>query len=188
MKKFVRYSLFFFLIWLVTHSIFISIDGLSDNFATSDVAVVLGNKVNKDGKPSERLKARLDVAVNLFNDSLVRFIVVSGGVGSEGFDEALVMKNYLIRKGVMDGFIIVDNQGYNTFLTASNFVEINETYHFESLVLVSQFFHLSRTKLIFRKFGFKKLSTAHAKYFEWRDIYSLLREFPAYYKYLFKFG
>jgi len=80
--------------------------------------------------------------------------------------------------------IIIDNKGNTTYLTAANFTEINKSYNFESITLVSQFFHLSRSKLIFRKFGFKNLSTVHAQYFELRDIYSLIREFPAYYKYL----
>ncbi len=179
--------LFLFFLWLIIHCVFVTLDGLSDDYAKSDVAIVLGNKVKENGEPSDRLKARLDVAVKLFNDSVVKYIVVSGGIGKEGFDEALVMKTYLVDNQVSERAIVVDNNGNNTCLTASNFVEISRKFQFESIVLVSQFYHLSRTKLIFKKFGFEKLSTAHAKYFEWRDIYSLLREFPAYYKYLFFF-
>lgn len=184
MKKLIKYILFLFFLWLLIHCGFVTIDGLSDDYVKSDVAIVLGNKVKENGELSDRLKARLDVAVKLFKDSVVKCIVVSGGVGKEGFDEALVMKSYLVDNQIPRYVVIVDNKGNNTYLTASNFVEINKEYQFKYVILVSQFYHLSRTKLIFKKFGFEKLSTAHAKYFEWRDIYSLMREFPAYYKYL----
>ena len=49
--------------WFFVHTIFITFSGLSDNVGKADVAVVLGNEVNSDGKPSDRLKARLDKAV-----------------------------------------------------------------------------------------------------------------------------
>jgi len=180
-----KFVFFFLLSWLFLHCILIAVDGLSDDYVTSDVAIVLGSKVNENGEPSERLKARLDAAKGLFIDSVVKYIVVSGGLGKEGYDEAIVMRNYLVDNEIPARFIVLDSEGNNTYLTAVNFVEINKKYSFKSVIIVSQFFHLSRTKLIFRKFGFENLSTAHARYFEWRDIYSLLREFPAYYKYLF---
>ncbi|MTI68384.1 MAG: YdcF family protein, partial [Firmicutes bacterium] len=44
--------------------------------------------------------------------------------------------------------------------------------------------HITRTKLAFEKVGIDKVYTAHAKIFEIRDLYSLTREFFAYYKYL----
>jgi vancomycin permeability regulator SanA len=131
---------------------FVTVDGLSDDLVESDVAIILGNKVNENGEPSDRLKARLDVAVKLFNDSVIKYIVVSGGIGKEGYDEAQVMKTYLVDNQVLEKIVIVDNNGNNTYLTASNFVEINKKYQFKSIVLVSQFYHLSRTKLIFKKF------------------------------------
>jgi transcriptional regulator with PAS, ATPase and Fis domain len=37
-----------------------------------------------------------------------------------------------------------------------------------------------------KKLGIKNVYSAHAEIFEYRDIYSIIREFPAYYKYLLK--
>ena len=59
-----------------------------------------------------------------------------------------------------------------------------EDMNLSSVTIISQFYHITRTKLAFRKVGFENVYTAHAKYFEVRDIYSLAREFVAYYKYL----
>ncbi len=184
MKRVIKLILYIFVSWICIHSLIITIDGLTDNFKPSDVVVVLGSKVNENGQASERLKARLDIVKTLFDNGTVKNIVVSGGFGKEGYDEATIMYDYLISRNIPDSVIIIDSKGNNTYLTASNFIKLNKKYKFKTVVLVSQFFHLSRTKLIFKKLGIKNVTTAHAKYFEWRDIYSLFREFPAYYNYL----
>jgi uncharacterized SAM-binding protein YcdF (DUF218 family) len=55
----------------------------------------------------------------------------------------------------------------------------------ESVMVITQYFHITRTKLAFNKLGFKNVYAAHAEIFEYRDLYSIIREFPAYYKYTF---
>lgn len=174
------------LIWFLIHTAFIVIDGLNDELKPVDVAVVLGNKVETNGQPSERLQARLDKAFELYEEGYYPLIIVSGGIGKEGFDEAKVMKAYLIEKGVQEDKIIEDNHGNNSYMTAQNTRKIMDTLEFESAMIITQHFHISRTKLAFRKINISEVYSAHAKIFELRDIYSILREFPAYYKYLLK--
>ena len=70
-----------FSLWILTHSVFITTDRLSDNYTKSDVAIVLGSKVNENGIASERLKARLDVAFKLYINDVVENILVSGEIG-----------------------------------------------------------------------------------------------------------
>ncbi|NLJ41782.1 MAG: YdcF family protein [Clostridiales bacterium] len=171
-------------LWFLIHILIITFDGLNDNVGTSDIAVVLGNKVELDGKPSGRLKARLDRAVELYKEEYFKYILVSGGTGKEGFDEATVMKDYLVEKGVSEEDIILDHEGYNSFMTAQNAKTIMREMDLNSVTIISQYYHITRTKLAFKKAGFDKVYTAHAKYFEIRDIYSLFREFFAYYRYL----
>ncbi|WP_167855583.1 hypothetical protein [Hymenobacter fodinae] len=48
---------------------------------------------------------------------------------------------------------------------------------------MSQFFHLTRTKILLRQQAIPTVYAAHPAYFEWRDAYSLVREFFAYYAY-----
>ncbi|WP_245600169.1 YdcF family protein [Paenibacillus harenae] len=151
-----------------------------------DAAVVLGNKVEVNGQPSERLKARLDKSVELYEGGYFSYIIVSGGIGKEGFDEAKVMKSYLIDKGIPAEKIKVDNNGYNSYMTAQNTSKIMEELELDSVMVITQYFHVARTKLALRKMDIKEVYAAHAKIFEFRDIYSILREFPAYYKYLYK--
>ncbi|WP_208590604.1 YdcF family protein [Gracilibacillus suaedae] len=172
--------------FFVIHTIVIIIDGLTDEDERSEVGVVLGNKVNEDGTPSPRLQARLDKAYNLYINNLLDTIIVSGGVGREGYDEAVVMKAYLIEKGVPETSVITDNNGYNTRMTAENSLEIVQQHDLstDNITVITQFFHISRTKLAMKQQGFEEVYGGHAEYFEWRDIYSTIREFPAFYKYL----
>lgn len=167
--------------WFIIHSVFIISDGLSDNGAQADVAVILGNKVNQDGTLSERLEKRLETGVELYKNHRGKRIIVSGGLGKEGFYEGSKMKEYLISKSIPDSVIIVDNKGDNTRLTVENTIGIQKKYHFKSIIIVSQYFHVTRTKKLFRNKGFEDVNSVSPRYFEWRDFYSILREFPAYY-------
>ncbi|WP_426350689.1 YdcF family protein [Alloiococcus sp. CFN-8] len=173
-----------FIVWFIVHTLMITYDGLRDNINFTDAAVVLGNKVETDGTPSNRLKSRLDKAIELYEKGYFDYIIVSGGTGKEGFDEAEVMRSYLMDKGISDEYIILDHDGYNSYMTAENTKAIMDKMDFHSVTIITQFFHISRTELAFKKVGVEEIYSAHADYFELRDIYSLVREFPAYYKYL----
>lgn len=176
-------SSFIGLIFIAT-GIYIVIDGLSDNIHRGDVAVVLGSKVNSDGLPSPRLMARLNKSIQLYKDKMTRHIIVSGGTGKEGFDESEVMKEYLITHGIPKSAIITDSQGANTQSTAQQSALLMKKYGFKSALIVSQYFHLSRTRMAFKQCGISQVYTAHAPYFEWRDVYSTAREVVGFYYYL----
>lgn len=182
MKKLFKITFFFFGIWFLAHSIYTIIDGLNDNNTKADVAIVLGNKVNEDGTLSERLKARLDKSIEIYKNGRVKKIIVSGGLGKEGFWEANKMKKYLIENQVSNQNIIVDNFGNDTEKTVENSIIIMDSLHYNSAICVSQYFHQTRTKMLFRKKGFQNIESASPNYFEWRDFYSIFREFFAYYK------
>jgi vancomycin permeability regulator SanA len=170
-----------FLTWFLGHSLFITIDGLIDDKKSADVAVILGSKVNEDGTLSERLEKRLDCGLQLYKNDRVKTIIVSGGFGKEGFYEGDKMKAFLVKKGVPKDLIIVDNFGDNTIATVENTIQLKKKFNFESIIIVSQYFHITRTKMLFKKKGFKIIRSASPNYFEIRDFYSILREFAAYY-------
>jgi vancomycin permeability regulator SanA len=180
-KRIVKLSILLFLVWMLIHSIVITIDGLTDNGETAAIAIVLGNKVNEDGTLSTRLQKRLECGLNLFKTERVKRILISGGLGKEGFYEAEKMKDFFVDNGIADSLILVDNYGVNTFATVKNTLELNKKYHFVDIIVVSQYFHVTRTKMLFRKSGFKNVSSCCPKYFEWRDFYSIAREFLSFY-------
>jgi len=169
-------------VWFLAHSIYITIDGLNDKKTNADVAIVLGNKVNEDGTLSERLKARLDKSLELFNQKRIKLIIVSGGLGKEGFLEGNKMQEYLIASKIPKEKILVDNYGNDTEKTIENSIRMMDSLHCKSAISVSQYFHQTRTKRLFRNKGFENIESASPNYFELRDFYSIFREFVAYYK------
>jgi vancomycin permeability regulator SanA len=161
-------------------------DGLHDDIGHADVAVVFGNKVEHDGIPSARLRARLDRTLELYREGWFRLVVVSGGLGKEGFDEAIVMKDYLVSRGIAPEGLIVDSAGETTCATARNVVRILRERNLHSVLVVSQYFHVPRAKLALRRFGVRPVYSAHARFYELRDIYSTIREVFAYARYVFR--
>ncbi|UIR56844.1 YdcF family protein [Sphingobacterium sp. SRCM116780] len=180
--RIVKIILGVFMLWFLIHSIYITIDGLSDKNKHADVAIVLGNKVNEDGTLSQRLQQRLNKSIALYQQKRVKEIIVSGGIGKEGFWEGNKMKEYLLANNIPSEKISVDNYGNDTEKTVHNSIRIMDSLHYKSAISVSQYFHQTRTKKLFRKNGFKNIESASPDYFEWRDVYSIFREFVAYYK------
>jgi vancomycin permeability regulator SanA len=179
--RLLKYLFLIITIWFLGHLIYITIDGLTDNNKKADLAVILGNKVNSDGTLSERLEKRLECGLTLYKNARVKKILVSGGLGKEGFYEGSKMKDYLVNNGVPDSSVIVDNKGNSTIATVENTLKLKDSLNFKSLIVVSQYFHLTRTKMLFKRRHFNEVSSVSPKYFEIRDIYSLTREFFAYY-------
>lgn len=158
--------------------------GISDEIYEADFAVILGNTVNSDGTPSRRLAARLDMALELYHRGVFKNVVVSGGMGREGFDEAVVMRDYLTKRGVLQDQIIVDSLGLTTAATAKNVAAIARERHWSSVLVISQYFHIPRCRLALTRVGFEPVYAAHAHFFELRDIYSIFREVIGYAAYL----
>lgn len=153
--------------------------GLHENVFPADVAVVLGNEVYADGTPAPRLAARLDRAQNLYADGLCATLIVSGGVGRSGYDEAVAMRDYLVARGVPGSAVAVDSHGVNTRATARFVAEYLRARNQTSAIAVSQYFHLLRTESAFRAEGVPVVGRAYARYVEARDVFSVLREVPA---------
>ena len=164
----------------------IVVDGLSDDIQAADVAIVPGNTVEKDGRPSARLGARLDQTVALYRRGLFPAVIVSGGVGVEGFDEAEVMKRYLVEHGVPEGSVHVDGGGATTHLTARNASRMMRANGWRSAMVVTQYFHVPRMRLAMQRSGVTPVFSSHARYFELRDVYSIAREVVGYGSYLLR--
>lgn len=184
LKRFLKHTIIFGLIFFCIHTLVITIDGLTDRTPVTDVALVPGCPVKPDGTPSPWLKTRLDRTAELYQKHRVKWIIVSSGVTSDGLREADYMKRYLTQKGIPADSIIADNDGYNTYMTAKNYDSIRNVYGFKTVTLVTQFYHITRNKLALLKFGIKANGSAHGRDYFGKDIFGTVREFFAFYKYL----
>lgn len=157
----------------------VCIFGLWDRDDRAEVAVVLGNEVLADGAPSPRLAARLDRAVELYRARRCGMIIVSGGKGASGHDEATIMGRYLARHGIPARNIVYDHKGFSTWETARFTGAYMRRYSMDSVIVVTQYFHVARADLAMRLTGVRTVGSASPFFFEWRDIYSAFRELPA---------
>ncbi len=175
--------------WLFLHLVYITIDGLCGYNGSADMAVVLGNRVEADGRLSPVLKGRVDRALDLYRQGRVPRIMVSGGMGERGEDaahyrEGLAMKRYLVGRGVPSDRVVEDNHGENTYLTAKDFLPVADSLQVHSVIVVTSFYHITRTKYILRKLGVRNVHSDASRAFFWNDLLGLPRDAVAFYKYV----
>lgn len=86
------------------------------------------------------------------------------------------MKDYLIMQGIDPNHITPDNQVYTTEKSANNLKAILGSNFDESIIIISQYYHLPSAKFLVKKAGFHNVKTTYARYVEIRDLYSIFRE------------
>ncbi|MEM7014619.1 MAG: YdcF family protein, partial [Verrucomicrobiota bacterium] len=165
----------------------ILVDGLVDRGGSGDIGVILGGKVFPSGTPSRSLRVRIEHGLRLYQEGRVQQLLVSGGLGKEGHDEAVVMRDYLIRKGVPASDIIVDSNGLNTRRTATFTATELQRQNANSVIVVSQYFHITRSKLACRQAGIRVVRGSAPKAFQWRDCISVSRELIGIWAYVLRF-
>lgn len=113
------------------------------------VAVILGNRLNDDGTPSEILLARLCTALKLISDLKPSKVILSGGMANAkaGIAEATVMKAYLIEHGVDESVLVVEDKSLTTKQNAEFSVPIALQLGATELLLSTSCEHLSRAYL-----------------------------------------
>ena len=176
-------------IWFVSHYLIMMYPYLVDNYGKADFIVVFGNKVERTGMVSERLKRRLDKTVKLYAAGVSKKIIVGGAPGVEGFNEPVVMKKYMIDHGIAGQDITIDEKGFNTFATVKNVKSMlaAEKMSDPEIIIVTDYYHMARARLAFNRAGFKKIGCARAEIApETTDIKSVAREFAGYYYYMFR--
>jgi len=96
------------------------------------------------------------------------------------------MRDYLVAHDIPSDRIITDSDGLTTYASARNTRRMAQQRHFDSVFVVSQYFHIPRSRLTLRRFGFTTVRSAHANYVEARDIYAAPRELLGYIRYFFR--
>ncbi|MED4402466.1 YdcF family protein [Metabacillus fastidiosus] len=111
--------------------------------------IVLGGGIKGD-EPSLTLANRLDTAYDYLKDNLSKKVVVTGGIGvGKTLSEGEVMKKYLMKKGISEERIIVEDKATSTY---ENFLFSKELINSsKKIIVVSSDFHLFRAKKIAEK-------------------------------------
>lgn len=120
----------------------------------AEAIIVPGAAILSDKTPSPVLKARLDVAVDLYNKNVARRILLTGdGDNSQDYyDEISSMLAYIKGQGIPDEDIFCDHKGYSTF---ESMVRAKQVFGINRAIVVSQTFHLPRAVYIGQKMDMK---------------------------------
>ncbi|MFF8903853.1 SanA/YdcF family protein [Streptomyces olivaceoviridis] len=107
----------------------------------TEVAVVFGAGLWKQGEPSPYLAHRLDAAATLYRAGRIEVVLVTGDNSREDYDEPDAMRAYLTRHGVPDARIVSDYAGFDTW---DSCVRAKKIFGVDRAVLISQGFHIRR--------------------------------------------
>jgi uncharacterized SAM-binding protein YcdF (DUF218 family) len=133
--------------------------GARDTAREADAIVVLG-AAQYAGRPSPVLKARLDHAVSLWKRGLAPKMVLTGGRGTgDTTSEAAVGRRYVMRAGVADSAILLEDEGRTTTASIAAVAGIMQEEHLERAILVSDPFHMLRLQILARRFGFTSVTS-----------------------------
>lgn len=120
------------------------------NIPAKQAVLVLGSRVYSTGQVSTILADRLDASIDLYKAKKVQKILVSGDHGTDGYDEANAMRKYLLRKGIPIEDIFMDHAGFDTY---DSVYRAKYVFQAESIVIVSQAFHVPRALMIAQGIG-----------------------------------
>ena len=109
-----------------------------------DAIVVLGAQVKEDGTLSLQLQWRLDAAYDAWEKNNV-VIVTCGAKGSnEPAPEAMVMREYLMQKGVPEEMILTETESFNTRQNIRHAAQLLAGYDVRTVLIVTSDYHLPR--------------------------------------------
>jgi uncharacterized SAM-binding protein YcdF (DUF218 family) len=161
--------------WLLTGIIFITLAAIvvvaglvgaiywqarTDQVRPVDAIVVLGT-AQHNGRPAPVLQARLDHALGLYRAGYAPTIVVTGGrAPGDQFTEAEAAEMYLLDQGVPSTAIVRENEGRDTWQSIQGVAEVLGLREGQRVLLVSDGFHLLRSKLMARDLGFEPYGSA----------------------------
>ncbi len=118
-----------------------------------DAIVVLG-AAQYDGRPSPVLRARLETALDAWNQGWSDIIIVTGGnLPGDRFTEAEASQMWLVERGVPAEAILLENESNSTEENLTGVAAIMDEQGLHSALIVSDGFHLFRAKYIADSLG-----------------------------------
>ncbi|MBQ9086568.1 MAG: YdcF family protein [Clostridia bacterium] len=114
-----------------------------------DGILVLGAGLRSDGTPSDMLRDRLQVAVDLYRKGVAPYIILSGDCSGEDYDEVSAMEKYCLAQGIPSEALRRDDSGFSTYESMFNLRQNGGG----RILVVTQRYHLYRALFIAREMG-----------------------------------
>lgn len=173
--------------------IFIIVEGLiimypKKSVDKSDYIVILGAGIRGENLTTT-LRDRLNAAIKYMDETDFKGdIIVSGGQGpGENITEAEAMRRYLVKEGINNDKIILENKSTNTFenfkYTKEKIKDLGETdISNTNITVITTDFHALRSNIIAKRNGYEdiKFYSSNTKWYLAPSMYA--REFFAFFK------
>ncbi len=114
-----------------------------------DCALILGAGVWGDS-PSHMLEERLNKGIEVYNTGCTNRILMSGDHGREDYDEVNVMKSFAVNCGATANEVFMDHAGFSTY---ESMYRARDVFCVDSVVIITQKYHLYRAIYDARKLG-----------------------------------
>lgn len=121
-----------------------------------DCVMVLGAGVWGDS-PSHMLEERLNRGIEVYNSPATNRLLMSGDHGRTEYDEVNVMKSFAIESGAVSHEVFMDHAGFSTY---ESMYRARDVFDVESLIIVTQKYHLYRAIYDARKLGLEAYGVA----------------------------
>lgn len=116
----------------------------------ADCVLVLGAGVRDDGSPSHMLEDRLKTGVALYDSGAAPKLLMSGDHGRKDYNEVSVMKEFALERGIASEDIFMDHAGFSTY---ESLYRARDVFQANTIVIVSQGYHLHRALYIAQSLG-----------------------------------
>lgn len=115
------------------------------------VAIILGtSKYTRNKAPNPYFYKRIAAAEMLYRAGKVQYLIVSGDNRHRSYNEPMMMKRELNRRGIPDSVIYLDYAGLRTF---DSVIRGYRIFGQRSYIIVSQRFQIERAVYIAHQFG-----------------------------------
>ncbi|MCL4267692.1 MAG: YdcF family protein [Anaerolineae bacterium] len=132
---------------------------LRDETRPADAAIVLGAAVFGD-QPSPVFQERINHAIHLYQNGIVRTIIFTGGHDGDGrLPEAIVARAYAIAHGVPESAILIETESQITWQNLQNARSVAEAQGITSFLIVSDPLHMKRAMLMATDLGIEAASS-----------------------------
>ena len=142
----------------------------------ADYCLILGAQMKNHG-PSDVLRRRLDTAIMYLQENPETIVIVSGGQGvNEPMTEARGLYEYLTRRGITPERILLEEKSGNTRENLHYSSELLDIEN-DSVVLVTNNFHVFRAMGIAKKMGYENVNGLAADSYPFMVPNNMMREF-----------
>jgi vancomycin permeability regulator SanA len=182
--RFLRQILALVIIAAAATEIWIAKDGITDEGNQTDVGLVAGSGMRPNGIPELALRSCLDGVVERYGEGRFTFIIISG----KNKEETKGMQSYLLAHQIPPEALILDPTGENDQATAQAVAKIMKERNLHSVMIVSNYFRITRLKLALQHAGISQIQQTHVDkpqmenvpafmgeaWALWQDIYTLI--------------